>query len=227
MSERTPAGARLLEAVQVMDRLRSPGGCPWDAEQTHESLVPYLIEEAHEAVEALESGDRAEMADELGDVLLQVLFHARVAQEDPEQPFDIDDVAGGLVEKLRRRHPHVFADATVEDADAVARNWDSIKAAEKPERRHPLDGIPAGMPELARAAKAVRRLDRASAGAWARDWVQTKASAAAQSADATAVIGARLFAVVAEAEDAGIDASAALRGLLRDLDSASRSSSGP
>ena len=103
-------GARLLDLVAVMDRLRSPGGCPWDAEQTHASLLPYLLEETHEVIEAVERDDRAQLAEELGDLLLQVVFHARVAQEDPQQPFDIDDVAAGIVAKLVRRHPHVFAD---------------------------------------------------------------------------------------------------------------------
>ncbi len=124
-------GARLLDAVAVMDRLRSPGGCPWDAEQTHDSLAPYLTEEADEAVEAIASGDRAHLAEELGDVLLQVLFHARVGQEDPEAPFDIDDVAGGLVAKLVRRHPHVFADAVATTPAEVEAQWAAIKAAEK------------------------------------------------------------------------------------------------
>ena len=105
-----PAGSALLDLVAVMDRLRSPGGCPWDAEQTHASLLPYLVEETYEAVEAIEAGDRAHMAEELGDVLLQVVFHARVAQEDAQAPFDIDDVAAGIADKLRRRHPHVFGD---------------------------------------------------------------------------------------------------------------------
>ena len=103
-------GARLLDLVAVMDRLRSPGGCPWDAEQTHESLVRYLIEEAHEAAEAIESGDRDHMVEELGDVLLQVAFQSRVGEEHAQAPFDIDDVAGAIVEKLLRRHPHVFAE---------------------------------------------------------------------------------------------------------------------
>jgi NTP pyrophosphatase (non-canonical NTP hydrolase) len=116
-----PTGAALLELVAVMDRLRSPGGCPWDAEQTHQSLVPYLIEETYEAVEAIESGDRAHMAEELGDVLLQVVFHARVAQEHPEAPFDIDDIAAGIAAKLRRRHPHVFGDVVAETPEAGRR----------------------------------------------------------------------------------------------------------
>ncbi len=124
-------GARLLDLVAVMDRLRSPGGCPWDAEQTHESLLPYLRQEAEEFAEAVASGDRVDMAEELGDVLLQVAFHARVAAEDPDAPFDIDVVAGLLVEKLVRRHPHVFGDGDATTAEEVAANWERIKAEER------------------------------------------------------------------------------------------------
>ena len=129
-------GSRLLDAVVVMDRLRSPGGCPWDATQTHESLAPYLTEEAAEAVEAIESGDRPHLTEELGDVLLQVLFHARVAEEastDAER-FDIDDVAGGLVAKLVRRHPHVFADGDASTPEEGEEAWARIKAEEKAEK---------------------------------------------------------------------------------------------
>ncbi len=103
-------GEAVARLVAVMDRLRSPGGCPWDAEQTHASLVPYLLEEAHELAEAVDTGDRQGLREELGDVLLQVVFHARVAQDDPDDPFDLDDVADALTAKLIRRHPHVFAD---------------------------------------------------------------------------------------------------------------------
>lgn len=156
-----PRGHSLLALVAVMDRLRSPGGCPWDAEQTHESLAPYAVEEAFELAEAIESGHRDDLADELGDVLLQVVFHARIAQEDPDEPFDIDDVARRIVAKLRRRHPHVFADVQVASAAHVEANWETIKAAEKPERTRPLDGVPAGMPPLERAAKVASRLRRA------------------------------------------------------------------
>lgn len=124
-------GSRLLDVVAVMDRLRSPGGCPWDAEQTHESLLPYLHEEAGEYEEAVHSGDRRHMAEELGDVLLQVAFHARVAQEHTIAPFDIDDVAGHLVDKLVRRHPHVFADADASTPAEVEEQWARIKAQEK------------------------------------------------------------------------------------------------
>ena len=141
-------GARLLDAVAVMDRLRSPGGCPWDAEQTHQSLTPYLLEEAHETVEAIESGDLAHLEEELGDVLLQVLFHSRVAQEHDEASFDIDDVAAGLVAKLVRRHPHVFSDGDASTPDEVEASWELIKAAEKPDRERDdlLAGIPASLP---------------------------------------------------------------------------------
>jgi len=145
----------LLEAVAVMDRLRSPGGCPWDAEQTHASLVRYLLEECYELVDAVESGDRAAIREELGDVLLQVLFHARIAAETPrdEGGFDIDDVAGDLVGKLVRRHPHVFADAAPTwTADDQQQRWDELKRAERG-KSGVLDGVAFGQPALALAAK--------------------------------------------------------------------------
>ena len=199
-------GARLLDLVTVMDRLRSPGGCPWDAEQTHESLVPYVIEETHELVEAIESADRAHMVEELGDLLLQVVFHARVAQEHGESPFGIDEVAGGIVDKLVRRHPHVFADVDADTSQEVADNWEQIKAVEKPHRTSPLDGIPEDLPALARANKAAGRL--ATAGRF------DLAEAAAAEDD----LGSRLFALVLEARDKGQDPEAVLRAAVRALD---------
>lgn len=155
-----PAGIRdehteLLEAVAVMDRLRSPGGCPWDAEQTHASLVRYLIEECYELAEAVEQGDRAAIREELGDVLLQVLFHARIAAETPPEDggFDIDDVAGDLVAKLVRRHPHVFAPATAPwTAADQQQRWDELKKAERG-KSGVLDGVAFGQPAVALAAK--------------------------------------------------------------------------
>jgi XTP/dITP diphosphohydrolase len=198
-------GARLLDLVAAMDRLRSPGGCPWDAEQTHQSLVPYLIEETYELVEAIESGDRSHLVEELGDVLLQVAFHARMGHEHPDSPFGIDDVAGGIVDKLVRRHPHVFADVEADTAPQVAANWEQIKAAEKPLRTSPLDGIPEGLPALARANKAAGRL--AAAGCF------DMALAAAAGDD----LGSRLFALVLEARDKGQDPEAALRAAVRVL----------
>ncbi|MBB2985686.1 nucleoside triphosphate pyrophosphohydrolase [Terracoccus luteus] len=205
-------GARLLDVVAVMDRLRSPGGCPWDAEQTHETLVPYLLEEAHEAIEAIESGDRVHMEEELGDLLLQVAFHARVAQEHPEAPFDVDDVAGTLVEKLVRRHPHVFGDVEVDGASGVEANWESIKATEKAGRTHVLDGIPVSMPALARAQKAVTRLDRAGRG--------EVTDAVLASGTGQPDLGRRLLALVREARAAGVDAESALRQTLVELTTA-------
>lgn len=206
-------GARVLDLVAVMDRLRSPGGCPWDRAQTHTSLVPYLIEEAHEAAEALESGDRDHMVEELGDVLLQVAFHARVAEDDPDAPFGIDEVAAGIVAKLVRRHPHVFAAGTASTPGEVETSWEGIKAEERaaaassddasPE--DPLRGVPVGMPPLARATKVAARLRRAGLG----DLLDE----AAEGNDP----GARLLALVAELTAAGVDPDAALREALRGL----------
>lgn len=133
-------GYRLLDVVAVMDRLRSPGGCPWDAEQTHASLAPYLEEESAEAVEAIHSGDRDHLVEELGDVLLQVAFHARVGEEDPDRPFSIDDIAGALVEKLIRRHPHVFADADASTPEQVEAQWARIKEQERAARSERASG---------------------------------------------------------------------------------------
>ena len=123
--------AGLAHIVAVMDRLRSPGGCAWDAVQTHQSLAEYLIEETYELLEAIDNGDRDHLREELGDVLLQVVFHCRIAQDDPTDPFDIDEVAEGIAQKLIRRHPHVFADADAPDATATLSNWEAVKAAEK------------------------------------------------------------------------------------------------
>ena len=149
----------LRELVLVMDRLRSPGGCPWDAEQTHESLVPYALEETYELVEAIETGDRAGLREELGDVLLQVVFHARIAAEDPDDPFDVDDVAADLVAKLVRRHPHVFEAGRGRETDLHVQ-WDKLKNAEK-SRESALDGVPLALGALARAQKVAGRAARA------------------------------------------------------------------
>ncbi len=143
-------GGELLSLVSVMDTLRRR--CPWDAKQTHESLAPYLLEESYEALDALESGDRAALREELGDVLLQVMFHARVAAERADGTgFTVDDVADGIVTKLVRRHPHVFGDVTVAGADDVTRNWDAIKAAERAAGRRPCLGPGRGAIRPARA----------------------------------------------------------------------------
>lgn len=148
-----PGKDRQLDRLRaIMHRLRAPGGCPWDAEQTHESLVPNLIEEAYETVDAIQRADREHLKEELGDLLLQVVFHSELASEDGG--FDLDDVAEGISEKLIRRHPHVFAESGVSTTDGVLKQWDEIKRAEKGDEQRPyLHGVGKGLPALLRAAK--------------------------------------------------------------------------
>ena len=212
-------GARLLDLTSVMDRLRSPGGCPWDAEQTHESLVKYLVEEAYELVEAIEEGDRETLREELGDVLLQVFFHARIAEEHPDDPFTVDDVAGDIVEKLMYRHPHVFGDVEAAGSAQVEANWEQLKAAEK-QRESVLDGVPSGMPALAYAAKLVSRVRRAGFTAVPDAPYELPADLTAESA------GELLLAVAQRAYDAGVDVDAALRGAARRYRTAVRAAEG-
>lgn len=204
----------LDELVAVMARLRGPGGCPWDAEQTHASLVPYVVEEAFELVEAVESreaghGDDAHVREELGDVLLQVVFHADIARA--EGRFDVEDVARGLIEKLRRRHPHVFDDLAVDGVADVVANWDAIKRAEKPERASALDGVPAGLPALARAEQTMRRARRAGLA------LPEPSTSDDDPADEEA-LGAALLGLVRAASDRGLDAERALRSATRGLE---------
>ena len=152
---------RLEELVAIVAQLRAPGGCPWDADQTHESLVQYLVEESWELIDAIESGDRDEMIEELGDVLYQVLFHADIAAHTPGEDFDIEDVAAHMTAKMVSRHPHVFGgDRTAETADDVVGFWDELKAGEKPHRTSVLDGIPRGMPALALAQKVLGKAEK-------------------------------------------------------------------
>jgi len=195
-----PPGARLLDVVAVMDRLRSPGGCPWDAEQTHASLAPYLLEEAYEAYAALEDDDPVALREELGDVLLQVVFHARLAEEDEDTPWSVDDVAGGLVDKLVRRHPHVFAGRAVSGVDEVLRNWDELKAEEKA-RTSVTDGVPLGQPALTLAATLQRKA--------------AKLGLPADLLEPPPGLGGQLFTVVAEARARGEDPEVALRTVSR------------
>ena len=201
-------GGELLTLVSVMDTLRRR--CPWDARQTHESLAPYLIEESYEALDALESGDRAALREELGDVLLQVMFHARVAADRTDGTgFTVDDVADGIVAKLIRRHPHVFGSVTVSGADDVSRNWDAIKAAERATGDGPasaLDGVPLGQPALALAAQLQRRAERAGAPA---------ELAAPAGGDEGARLGAELLELVGRARAAGLDPELELRAAAR------------
>jgi len=152
-------GSELLRLVDVMDRLRSPGGCAWDAEQTHQSLIKYLLEESYEFIDAIESDDRAGMREELGDVLLQVYFHSRIAQDHPTDPFSIDDVAGVIADKLISRHPHVFEGLEVSGTEEIIENWEAIKAKEKG-RTSAIDGVAMSQPALPLMAKLIYRADK-------------------------------------------------------------------
>ena len=235
-------GAGLLELMTVMARLRRE--CPWDAQQTHESLAPHLLEESYEAIDALESGDPDAVREELGDVLLQVYFHAEVASERTDGTgYTIDDVADGIAAKLIRRHPHVFSDVSVSGADEVKLNWDAIKAAERQAKSggpgSVLDGVPFGQPALALAAQLQRRAERAGvpadlavfgapgetagsagvAGSFGVAGAAGEAGAAgvagAGGAAAPSELGAELFALVARARAAGLDPELELRAAAR------------
>jgi XTP/dITP diphosphohydrolase len=206
-----PAGAALLDAVSVMDRLRAPGGCPWDAEQTHRSLMTYLIEETYELYQALEDGDTEALREELGDVLLQVLFHARIAQEMPTG-FDIDAVATDLVTKLVSRHPHVFAaSADVRTAAEQEIRWEQLKRTEK-RRESSVDGVALAQPAMALAAKLVSRATKAGLPT---DLLPGADSPGADLLGGAGGIGASLFALSAAATLAGEDPEAAVRCVAR------------
>jgi tetrapyrrole methylase family protein / MazG family protein len=207
-------GGQLLDLVRVMARLRGPGGCPWDREQTHQSLARHLLEEAHETLEAIDQGQPDRLRDELGDLLLQVVFHAEMARQ--EGTFDIDDVAQTITAKLIRRHPHVFGDVQVDSASEVLVNWERIKAEEKGE--HPIDEeIPSTLPALARASKVQRR----AAGS-GFDWRTKEAALAkvheeldelerAEPDQAEDELGDVLFAIAALGRRMNVDPETALR----------------
>lgn len=190
-------GARLLDLVQVMDRIRRE--CPWSSRQTHEGLAKYAIEEAYELVEAIEDGDREELREELGDVLLQVVFHARIAEEDAEEPFSVDDVAGGIVAKLIHRHPHVFGEESASTPEEVKAHWLRTKAEEK-RRASVTEGVPVGQPGLALAAKLASR---------------ARGAGLAVPLPTGEGVGYELLALAASAEAAGVDPEAALRAAAR------------
>ena len=211
-------GARLLDLVAVMDTLRSPGGCPWDARQTHESLVEYLIEESYESVEAIEAGDRAGMREELGDLLLQVVFHARIAQDDAEDSWNIDDVADGITRKLISRHPHVFDKSTDDlnqgkSVEQVEADWHALKTKEKG-RESVTDGIPANLPALLRAAKVLSRSTRLQTPASDLTEID-RATNALEGVESAEQLGDLLLAIVSEARECGWDAEGALRDATR------------
>ncbi|MEU6768749.1 nucleoside triphosphate pyrophosphohydrolase [Streptomyces sp. NPDC046853] len=190
-------GARLLDLVQVMDQIRIE--CPWSSQQTHKGLTKYAIEEAYELVEAIEEGDREELREELGDVLLQVVFHSRIAEDDEDAPFSVDDVAGTIVEKLIHRHPHIFGDGSADTPEDVKANWLRMKAQEK-QRTSVTEGIPLGQPGLALAAKLASRVRTAGL------------DVPAPSGEG---IGYDLLALALRAESEGTDPEAALRAAAR------------
>ena len=196
--------SQLQRLVGVMNTLRSPGGCPWDAEQTHESLLKYLLEESYEFVDAVQSDNRLDMREELGDVLLQVYFHARMAEEHPTDPFSIEDIAQGIADKLIRRHPHVFEGVEVRDAQEVLENWEEIKKKEKG-RTSPLDGVAMSQPALPLIEKLLYRAEKYNVD------VETPESVSIEGTANEGAVGQALLAVIAWANSNGIDAEAALR----------------
>ncbi|MFH8370845.1 nucleoside triphosphate pyrophosphohydrolase [Streptomyces sp. NPDC018031] len=201
-------GARLIDLVQVMDRIR--GECPWSGTRTSEELVKYGIEEAYELVEAIEEGDREALREELGDVLLQVVFHSRIAQDDPEAPFSIDDVAGGIVDKLIHRHPHVFGDETAETPEEVKAHWLRTKAVEKG-RSSVTEGVPLGQPALALAAKLASR---------------ARTAGLEVSVPSGTGLGYELLALAVRAEAEGVEPETALRAAARAYRDAIRAAEG-
>ncbi|HZC99028.1 MAG TPA: nucleoside triphosphate pyrophosphohydrolase [Actinomycetes bacterium] len=214
-----PKGSALIDLVATESRLRGPGGCPWDREQTHASLARHLVEEAYEVLEAIEEGGPDHLREELGDLLLQVVFHAQLAEDDGQ--FDVDAVARTITEKLVRRHPHVFGDARAGSASEVLRNWETIKR-EQEGRTDPLAGIPSALPALQLAAKLQKRVAEAGL-AWpgsaspltaVREALEETA-AADEPQQREQALGGLLFAVVALARERGVEPEAALRRTAR------------
>lgn len=210
------------QLVQVMDQLRSPGGCPWDAEQTHESLARYLLEETYEALEAMDQGDLGSLREELGDLLLQVVFHARIAQ-DTDSTFSLDAIAQGVVDKLVRRHPHVFTDLVVTTNEELEANWAKIKEEEK-QRESVTDGVPQAMPALQLATQLIYRSRKS--GVVAGD-SETKESLREVIGEVSQEqIAALLVATVELAREADIDAESVLRAEMMRYRSKVRESEG-
>ncbi len=203
------AQSELQRLVEVMDRLRSPGGCPWDAEQTHESLIKYLLEESYEFIDAIETNDREGMREELGDVLLQVYFHSRIAQDHPTDPFSIEDVARGIADKLISRHPHVFENLEVSGTDEIIENWEAIKAREKG-RTSAIDGIAMSQPALPLVSKILYRAEK-----YGVDVDIPSFNSAGVATDES--VGEALASVISWAHANGIDPESALRAQARKM----------
>ncbi len=195
--------SELQRLVEVMDRLRSPGGCPWDAEQTHESLIKYLLEESYEFIDSVDTKDREGMREELGDVLLQVYFHARMAQDHPTDPFSIEDVARGIADKLIRRHPHVFEDLEVSGTQEIIENWEEIKAKEKG-RTSALDGVALAQPALPFVEKLLYRAEKYKVHVQLTKYKSDKPATEEN-------VGEALASIIAWARDNEIDPENALR----------------
>ena len=203
------ADSELQRLVEVMDRLRSPGGCAWDAEQTHESLIKYLLEESYEFIDAIETDDRPGMREELGDVLLQVYFHSRIAQDHPTDPFSIEDVAGAIADKLISRHPHVFENLAVSGTDEIIENWEAIKAREKG-RTSAIDGIAMAQPALPLVAKIFYRAEKYKVDL---DVPQFESEQEVNEKS----VGEALASVIGWAHENGIDPENALRAQAREM----------
>ena len=227
MADQAKAAVAVGRLLDIMDKLRDPGGCPWDREQTLRTLTPYLLEEAHEVIEAIEAGDAAHYREELGDLLFQVVFQARIARE--EGKFDFADVAATIADKLTRRHPHVFGDLTVSGSREVVKNWERIKADERKEKglaeRSAVGGVPVGLPALVRAERLTEK-----AGAVGFDWPDAKsvlakvreelneleeAMAAGQRESIENELGDLLFALANLGRWLKVHPEEALRGALR------------
>jgi XTP/dITP diphosphohydrolase len=201
--------SELQRLVEVMDRLRSPGGCPWDAEQTHQSLIKYLLEESYEFIDAIETEDRVGMREELGDVLLQVYFHSRIAQDHPTDPFSIEDVARAIADKLISRHPHVFDNLEVSGTEEIIDNWEAIKAKEKG-RTSAIDGIAMSQPALPLVSKIFYRAEKYGVE------LEIPTYASEEQVNESSV-GQVLASVIGWAHANGIDPESALRAQARKM----------
>ena len=202
--------SELIRLREVMDKLRSPGGCPWDAEQDHSSLLKYLLEESYEFIESVENNDRVAMQEELGDLLLQVYFHSRMAEEDAKQPFNIEDVAKSVADKLIRRHPHVFAGEIVDSSADVLENWEKQKASEKG-RTSAIDGVPLAQPALPLATKVLYRLKKLNYDLAVSEPIKLKEDIDQDQ------FGQILLGLITQAVDKGLDPEAALRQATKEL----------
>ena len=202
--------SELIRLREVMDKLRSPGGCPWDAEQDHSSLLKYLLEESYEFIESVENNDRVAMQEELGDLLLQVYFHSRMAEEDAKQPFNIEDVAKSVADKLIRRHPHVFAGEIVDSSADVLENWEKQKASEKG-RTSAIDGVPLAQPALPLATKVLYRLKKLNYDLAVSEPIKLKDDVDQDQ------FGQILLGLITQAVDKGLDPEDALRQATKEL----------